>query len=99
MPGVTDAVIKNAIYEALNGKSGWTDGIFRLYSTIAQDFLYKNADQNVVFLDNHDMSRFYSMIGEDPNKFKTGNVYFINNARNTSNLLWYRNSYEKFFES
>ena len=72
LPGVTDAVIKNAIYEALNGKSGWTDGIFRLYSTIAQDFLYKNADQNVVFLDNHDMSRFYSMIGEDPNKFKTG---------------------------
>lgn len=72
LPGVTDAVIKDAIYEALNGKNGWTDGIFRLYSTIAQDFLYKQADQNVIFMDNHDMSRFYSMVNEDFNKFKSG---------------------------
>lgn len=72
LPGITDAVIKNAIYEALNGKSGWTDGIFRLYSTVAQDFLYQDADRNVVFLDNHDMSRFYSMVNEDLNKFKSG---------------------------
>jgi glycosidase len=72
LPGVTDAVIKDAIYEALNGKNGWTDGIFRLYSTVAQDFLYKQADQNVIFMDNHDMSRFYSMVNEDFNKFKSG---------------------------
>ena len=72
LPGVTDAVIKDAIYEALNGKNGWTDGVFRLYSTVAQDFLYKHADQNVIFMDNHDMSRFYSMINEDFDKFKSG---------------------------
>lgn len=72
LPGVTDAVMKNAIYEALNGKSGWTDGVFRLYTTIAQDFLYQNADRNVIFLDNHDMSRFYSMVNEDLNKYKSG---------------------------
>jgi glycosidase len=72
LPGVTDAVMKNAIYEALNGKSGWTDGVFRLYTTIAQDFLYQDADRNVIFLDNHDMSRFYSMVNEDLNKYKSG---------------------------
>lgn len=72
LPGVTDAVMKNAIYEALNGKSGWTDGVFRLYTTIAQDFLYQDADCNVIFLDNHDMSRFYSMVNEDLNKYKSG---------------------------
>jgi glycosidase len=72
LPGITDAVIKDAIYEALNGKPGWTDGIFRLYSAVAQDFLYQNADRNVVFMDNHDMSRFYSMVNEDLNKFKSG---------------------------
>ncbi|WP_214229542.1 glycoside hydrolase family 13 protein [Pedobacter sp. B4-66] len=72
LPGITDAVIKNAIYEALNGKTGWTDGIFRLYSTLAQDFLYQDADRNVIFLDNHDMSRFYSMVNEDIDKFKSG---------------------------
>jgi glycosidase len=72
LPGVTDAVVKDAIYEALNGKNGWTDGVFRLYSTVAQDFLYKRADQNVIFMDNHDMSRFYSMVNEDFDKFKSG---------------------------
>jgi glycosidase len=72
LPGVTDAVMKNEIYEALNGKSGWTDGVFRLYTTIAQDFLYQDADRNVIFLDNHDMSRFYSMVNEDLNKYKSG---------------------------
>lgn len=72
LPGITDAVMKDAIYEALNGKSGWTDGIYRLYATVALDFLYKDPTQNVVFLDNHDMSRFYSMVNEDLNKYKTG---------------------------
>jgi len=72
LPGITDAVIKDAIYEALNGKSGWTDGIFRLYATLAQDFLYKDASKNVIFMDNHDMSRFYSMVNEDFNKYKAG---------------------------
>jgi len=72
LPGITDAVLKNAIYEALNGKPGWTDGVFRLYSTVAQDFLYQDADHNVIFMDNHDMSRFYSMVNEDIDKYKSG---------------------------
>lgn len=72
LPGITDAVLKNAIYEALNGKSGWTDGVFRLYSTVAQDFLYQDAERNVIFMDNHDMSRFYSMVNEDIDKYKSG---------------------------
>ena len=72
LPGITDAVLKDAIYEALNGKSGWTDGIYRLYATLAQDFLYKDPSKNVIFMDNHDMSRFYSMVNEDMNKYKAG---------------------------
>ncbi|WP_129716025.1 glycoside hydrolase family 13 protein [Pedobacter sp. SYP-B3415] len=72
LPGITDAVLKDAIYEALNGKAGWTDGINRLYATLAQDFLYKNPNQNVIFMDNHDMSRYYSMVNEDFDKFKSG---------------------------
>lgn len=72
LPGVTDAMMKAAVLEALNGKSGWTDGIFRLYNTVSQDFLYQDATRNVIFWDNHDMGRFYSMVNEDMNKFKSG---------------------------
>ncbi len=72
LPGVTDAALKSAIYEALNGENGWVSGINRLYAVLSQDFLYKNPMNNCIFLDNHDMSRFYSMIGEDFDKYKEG---------------------------
>jgi glycosidase len=72
LPGVTDSQVKDALAEALNGNPGWTDGVNRLYLVLAQDFLYKDATKNVVFLDNHDMNRFYSVVGEDFNKYKAG---------------------------
>ncbi|MGY3054175.1 glycosidase [Pedobacter sp. UYEF25] len=72
LPGITDAVLKDAIYESLNGKSGWNDGVNRLYSTLALDFLYKDPTKNSIFLDNHDMSRFYSMVNENLDRYKSG---------------------------
>ena len=72
LPGITDGVLKEAIYEALNGKSGWTDGVNRLYATLALDFLYKDPSKNCIFMDNHDMSRFYSMVNENLDKYKSG---------------------------
>jgi glycosidase len=72
LPGVTDAALKDAIYEALNGKEGWTDGVNRLYAVLSQDFLYKEPMNNCVFLDNHDMNRFFSMVGENLDKFEEG---------------------------
>lgn len=72
LPAITDNMMKSAIYEALNGNSGWTDGVFRLYNIVSQDFLYQDATRNVIFWDNHDMSRFYSLVKEDINKYKSG---------------------------
>jgi glycosidase len=72
LPGITDVQVKDGIYEAVNGNFDWTTGVNRLYSTLANDFVYKDPLRNVVFLDNHDMSRFYSMVGEDILKYKLG---------------------------
>ena len=36
-----------------------------------QDFVYKDPMRNVIFLDNHDMARFYSVVNEDVEKYKT----------------------------
>jgi len=72
LPGVTDSQMKDAIAEALNGKEGWTDGVNRLYAVVAQDFMYQDPTRNVVFLDNHDMSRFYSVVNEYFTKYKAG---------------------------
>ncbi len=72
LPGITDMAVKDGIYETLNGKNGWTDGVSRLYDVIAHDFLYKDPTQNCIALDNHDMSRFYSVVNEDFEKYKMG---------------------------
>lgn len=60
--GITDAMTKDF---------GWTEGVNRLYTILAQDFLYKDPMRNVIFLDNHDMARFYSVIGENMAKYKS----------------------------
>ena len=58
------------ITPALNEKFGWTDGVTKLYNTASQDFLYKNPMGEVIFLGNHDMTRFYSLIDENIAKYK-----------------------------
>lgn len=59
-----------AITDVMTKDFGWTDGVNELYTTLAQDFVYQDPMQNVIFLDNHDLSRFYSVVGEDMMKYK-----------------------------
>ncbi len=47
-------------------------GVGQLYQTVSQDFMYADPMANVVFLDNHDMTRFFSTVGEDVAKLKMG---------------------------
>lgn len=60
------------INPALTQNFGWTEGVNRLYQTLAQDFAYQEPEMNVNFLDNHDMSRFLSQVNEDVDKLKMG---------------------------
>ena len=77
MPAVTDFQLYYAINEALSRPQGWTEGVSRIYYTLAQDFLYEDPYRNVTFLDNHDLSRFYSVIGEDLRKYKSGIAFLL----------------------
>jgi len=72
LPGLTDFQIYFAIHEALNREQGWTEGTSRLYYTLAQDYLYQSPYHHVTFVDNHDTQRFFSAVGEDLQKFKSG---------------------------
>jgi glycosidase len=58
------------IQPAMNEPFGWTDGVNKMYTTTAQDFLYKDAMREVIFLDNHDLNRFYSVVQEDTARYK-----------------------------
>ena len=71
--GITDfQSLFDGIYPALR------DGNFdRLYQTLSNDFLYKDPLNNVVFLDNHDIARFYSVVNEDVAKLKMGIAWLL----------------------
>ena len=60
------------IQPAVNEKFGWTEGVNKLYYTLSNDLVYKDPMQNLIFLDNHDMTRFFSTVGEDIDKLKMG---------------------------
>lgn len=65
------------ITPACNDNFGWTDGVNKLYTTLAQDVVYKNPMRQVVFLDNHDIPRFYSVVGEDTSKYKMAFAWML----------------------
>lgn len=71
--GVTDF---QSLFEGIHPliKEGNGD---KLYQTLSNDFLYKNPMNNVIFLDNHDMTRFLSEVGEDVDKLKMGITWLL----------------------
>ena len=71
LQAATDFQMLWGITDALTKDFGWTDGVNNLYTTLAQDYVYKDPMRNVLFLDNHDMNRFFSVVGEDVEKYKT----------------------------
>jgi neopullulanase len=77
LQSVTDFQALWGINEALNGKFGWNEGVNKLYTTIASDFLYKDPTKLVVFLANHDLPRFYSVVNEDFKKYKMGIAWLL----------------------
>jgi neopullulanase len=77
LPGVTDFQIHWAINDALNQKYGWMEGYSKLYSVLAQDFVYKDPYKNCIHLDNHDIARFFTTVGEDLKKYKQGMNFLL----------------------
>ena len=75
--GVTDFNLYYAMTKALNQNFGWDTGLMQIYQSLAQDFMYENADRNVVFLDNHDLSRYLSVVNEDVKKLKMAMAFLL----------------------
>jgi glycosidase len=78
LQGVTDFQLNlYGINPAVTEPFGWTNGVNRLYETLSNDILYKDPTRNVIFLDNHDMTRFLSQVGEDIDKLKMGIAWLL----------------------
>lgn len=77
IPSVTDFPLYYAVNKAFNEKDGWSEGLARIYSVLSQDFLYSAPENNLVFTDNHDLTRFYSAMGSNLKKWKMGISFLL----------------------
>lgn len=56
---VMDFPLMGAMSKAFDQETNWEDGLTRLYEVLGQDIVYPDPSELLVFLDNHDTSRFY----------------------------------------
>lgn len=70
LPSVTDFPLSLATHQAFNESDSWTDGLARFYLILSQDFIYPDPFRNVIFLDNHDLTRFFTQTGMRPEIYK-----------------------------
>jgi glycosidase len=72
LPSVTDFPLCFALNKAFNEKDDWEEGLAKIYYALLQDVAYSNPFNNLIFLDNHDMTRFATSVNSDINKQKMG---------------------------
>lgn len=72
LPSVMDFPTEEALRQALESDGrGWGGGMTRVYDAIAQDFLYANVNNLLVFVGNHDMDRIADVVkDQDPRRVK-----------------------------
>ncbi len=80
MPSMMDFPVAEAMRNALADKKG--GNVFSdVYETLSLDYLYPEPGNLVLFADNHDMSRIYSVAGEDFDKYKMAMVFMMTAPR------------------
>lgn len=56
---VMDFPLMGAMNNAFDEETDWEKGMTRLYEYLGQDIIYENPHELLIFLDNHDTSRFF----------------------------------------
>jgi len=77
LPSVMDFPMQDSLVNALINQENWNTGLNELYRVLANDFLYANPQNLVIFPDNHDMSRIYTLLDEDIDLFKIAMTYIM----------------------
>jgi len=77
LPSLMDFPLHDAVIKGLKEEEGWGTGLDRIYTMLANDFLYGDPHNLVVFPDNHDMSRIYTQLDERFDLYRMSLVFFL----------------------
>ena len=77
LPSVMDFPLQSALINGLNGESGWRSSMTKIYESLANDYMYGDVNNIMIFPDNHDMSRIYTQLDEDFDKWKMAMAFLF----------------------
>lgn len=77
LPSVMDFALTDAMHAAFNEPDGWNQGLKKLYFSVGMDYVYPNPYNLMIFADNHDMTRFSNIIGNNIKKYKMAMSFLL----------------------
>ena len=80
-------IVPDAFNEANDPSDGASKGLFNIYVSLANDFLYEDTENILIFLDNHDLSRFARKDDSGLDKYRQG-VAFILTTRGIPQIYY-----------
>lgn len=81
LPSLMDFPLYEKLVESLNEPEGWDTGFIKLYEMLANDVVYANPSQLVLFEGNHDTNRIYSLLKENLPLYQMALTYVLTAKR------------------
>lgn len=70
LPSVMDFILSDALLMIFNEDGNWETGMARIYDNFANDFLFPNINNLLIFAENHDTHRVNHVYHNDFGKYK-----------------------------
>lgn len=73
LPSVMDFTLHDVFGNVFNeDRADWSNGTIKFYENFVNDFLYANPNNLLIFLENHDTSRFNQIYNKNFKKYQLG---------------------------
>ena len=70
LPSVMDFILSDALLTVFNEDGNWESGMAKVYNNFANDFLFPNVNNLLIFAENHDTHRINHVYKNDFGKYK-----------------------------
>ncbi|TRX29075.1 alpha-amlyase [Flavobacterium franklandianum] len=70
LPSVMDFILSDALLTVFNEDGNWESGMAKVYNNFANDFLFPNVNNLLIFAENHDTNRINHVYKNDIEKYK-----------------------------
>ncbi|QQX82527.1 glycoside hydrolase family 13 protein [Shewanella sp. KX20019] len=81
LPSLMDFPLYETLLEAVSAAESWDEGFIQLYEMMANDVVYADPTNLVLFEGNHDTNRLFSLMNEDISRYKMAMTYTLTSNR------------------